>query len=167
MWFKMVPRELSWSDERDHKITNVIELNCSPEEVFSILADMKQTPFWFEEIHGGAWDSEQTHCVGAKRTVHLDMLSVRETFLSWDPGRRFAFTITEATLPLAVSIVEDYRLISQENGHTILEWDVAYHLRWYLVPLKPIVIWIFGGKGVTIVPIDFKCLSIEDNFGVL
>ena len=145
MWFKMIPRDLSWSKQAAQKITNVVDLSGSPEDVFSILADMKQTPLWFKEIEGGTWDSEATHCVGAKRTIHLDRLSVRETFLSWDLGRRFAFTITESTLPLTVSIVEDYRLIREDNGHTRLEWDVVYQLRWFMIPFKPIVVWVFGG----------------------
>ena len=144
MWFKMIPRDLSWSERAAQKIRNAVVLPCSPEEVFSILADIKQTPFWFDEIYGGTWDSENTHCVGSRRTVHLDMLSVRETFLSWEPSRRFAFTITESTIPLSVSIVEDYRLSPEDNGCTKLEWDVAYQLRWYVIPFKPIVIWIFG-----------------------
>ena len=144
MWFKMVPRDLSWSDQAAQKVTNVVVLSASPEEVFSILADIEQTPLWFEDIDGGSWYSAQTHCTGAKRTVHLNMLSVRETFLSWEPGRRFAFTITESTLPLTVSIVEDYRLIQTDNDHTRLEWDVVYQLRWFVIPFKPIVVWVFG-----------------------
>ena len=144
MWFKMVSRDLNWAAKTDRKITNTITLPASPQRVFSILADMEQTPLWFKEIEGGCWNSTQTHCVHAERTVHLDILSVREIFLAWEEGRRFAFSITESTLPLAVSIVEDYRLSPDKNGHTCLEWDVVYQLRWFVVPFNFLVVLIFG-----------------------
>ncbi len=144
MWFKMVSRDLNWANNTEQKIRNTITLPASPQKVFSILADMEQTPLWFKEIEGGTWNSAQTHCVDAERTIHLDILSVRETFLAWEEGCRFAFTITESTLPLTVSIVEDYRLSLDNNGNTCLEWDVVYQLRWFVVPFNFLVVLIFG-----------------------
>ncbi|MEX2527610.1 MAG: SRPBCC family protein [Gemmatimonadota bacterium] len=123
---------------------NEAVLDASPQEVFAIWADIHQWPLWFPEIQSGEWLSQGARGVGSRRLVHLEDLSVKETILAWDPGRRFSFCITAATRPLSHRIVEDYRLEAAEGGRSRFTWTVGFDLRWYIAPLSPIVKRKFG-----------------------
>jgi uncharacterized protein YndB with AHSA1/START domain len=136
MWFEMEQVPLDWADEAPYSFHNEAVLEASPEEVFAIWADIDQWPRWFEDIERGAWTAGgDDPGVGSERVVHLEDMSVREYILAWEPGARFAFSITAATLPLANRIVEDYRLAPAGEGRSRFEWDVSFDLRWFVRPL--------------------------------
>ncbi len=145
MWFKMTEAPLEWVDQAPRKFVNEVTIDASPEEIFEVWADIDQWPKWFADIQRGEWTSEGDPGVGSTRIVYLDDLNVKETILAWDPGERFAFCITESTLPLADKLVEDYRLTPTDDGKTRLVWTVGYELRWFVKPLSFIVVKQFGG----------------------
>lgn len=142
MWFDCVPRPLDW--QSPYLFRNEADLDATPAEVFEIFADIDEWPRWFADIRRGRWLTGAPHGVGSRREVELNLLSVREEFLAWDPARRYAFTMTGATLPLAHSIVEDYRLEALPDGRARLIWEVRHDLRWMFLPLSPIVRLVFG-----------------------
>lgn len=141
MWFDQIPRDLDW--EAPYEFRNEADLALPPGEVFAIWADIDQWPKWFADIRQGTWTSEAPYGPGSERTVVLKTLSVKERFLAWDPGQRYAFTMTASTLPLTWSIVEDYRLEPREGGSRLI-WTVKHDLRWYCRPASPIVRMVFG-----------------------
>jgi hypothetical protein len=52
-------------------------------------------------------------------------LTVYETFISWEPGRRFAFHFQAASLPLFQRFAEDYRLEALPGARTRFTYVVA------------------------------------------
>jgi hypothetical protein len=142
MWFQYIPRDVEWKSP--YTLRNEAELDASPEQVFAIWADIDQWPRWFSDILRGQWFTPPPHGVGAEREVVLKTLSVKERFLAWEPGRRYAFTMTACTLPLAWSIVEDYQLEPLPGGRSRLVWEVRFDLRWYFVPMSPVILAVFG-----------------------
>jgi hypothetical protein len=80
---------------------------------------------WFPLMQRAEWTSSATSCVGAERAVALRLLGrFHERFLAWEPGKRYAFTMTASTSPLAKQMAEDWRL-SREAGGTRIEWIVG------------------------------------------
>lgn len=142
MWFPYIPRDVDW--QAPTVLRNEAELDASPEEVFSIFADIDQWPKWFSDIRKGTWSTPAPYGPGSEREVVLKTLSVRERFLAWEPGKRYAFTMTAGTLPLARSIVEDYQLTPLPGGRARLVWEVRFDLRWYLAPVGPVIRAVFG-----------------------
>jgi uncharacterized protein YndB with AHSA1/START domain len=142
MWFACIPRDLDW--KAPYVIRNEAELDAPPERVFDVWADIDEWPKWFSDIRKGTWDTPPPHGAHSRREVVLNLLSVREQFLAWDPGRRYAFTMTACTLPLAHSIVEDYQLEALPGGRSRLVWEVRFDLRLPFVPLSPVVRFVFG-----------------------
>src|SRR5205823_552139 len=82
--------------------------------------------------------------VGSTRTVKLKTLSVKETFLVWEPGKRYSFSIDEITLPLVKSMMEDMKLEETIDGGTRFKWDVHYTPTLLMIIFHPIARGIFG-----------------------
>lgn len=120
------------------------ELDASPERVFAVFADVTTWPQWFDDMRAGAWTGPQEGGVGATRKMTLGLLAVDETILAWEPGRRFAFRIDRATLPLIRAMVEDYRLEPRPDGRSFLRWRAAYAPTTLTRALHPIVRAVFG-----------------------
>lgn len=146
MWFDMRPETLATAASAPDQLRNEVVVEASPDELFAILADIEQWPRWFAEIQKGTWDSAPPHGVGSRRTVVLDDLCVREVFLAWEPGQRFAFTMSAGTLPLANWIVEDYQIEPVDGGKARLVWIVSFELRWFVRPIGFFVRRKFGGQ---------------------
>ena len=68
-------------------------------------------------MHTAKWVSSEIECVGAEREVGLYGLgNYVERFLAWEPGQRFAFTMTESSSPLANAIAEDFKMSPVRDG---------------------------------------------------
>jgi hypothetical protein len=107
------------------RVTQSVTLPASPEAVFAELADPSRWVVWWPMLKRAAWVSSHTASVGAEREVDLGVLGrFRERMLMWEPGVRFAFTMTESTSPLAQQMAEDYRLI-RLGPATRLDWTTA------------------------------------------
>ena len=76
--------------------------------------------------------------------VKLLPLSVKERFLAWTPGERFAFTMEAITLPLVSQLMEEWRLTADGAG-TVVEWTVCYRPTLLTRALHPLVRAIFDG----------------------
>ncbi len=139
MWFELQETPLAWVDTAPNKFVNELVLDATPDEVFAIFADIDQWPKWFKDIKRGAWDEDGERGVGSRRTVYLRDINVRETILAWDPGKRFAFCVTHASLPLSRNVVEDFRLEATDDGRARLVWTVGYDVRAFVVPFAFII----------------------------
>ncbi len=107
--------------------------------VFGALAEAESWPQWFLTMRTARWTSAKTHCVGAERSVSLDLLGTfDERFIAWDDGRRMAFTVLRASSPLTRAIAEDYRVHDAPGGSTRLEWTMAIEPRGAAFVLAPL-----------------------------
>jgi hypothetical protein len=124
---KMEPMTLADLDTAPLRVVQSEVLPGTPDRVFAELADPERWLGWFPLMRKAAWTSAKTACVGAERAVGLRLLGrFEERFLAWEPGARFAFTMTASTSPLARRMAEDWRLSSTAGG-TRIEWIVAAH----------------------------------------
>jgi uncharacterized protein YndB with AHSA1/START domain len=126
MWFALEPTELDYTDRSPHRIETVATIAAPPERVFDILSDAQRMSSWFHDLVGVRWTTPAPHGVGSTREVQLEALTVKERFLSWEPGRRLSFSIYAMTLPLAHRLVEDIQLEADGAGRTRVQWRVHY-----------------------------------------
>lgn len=121
----MEPMTLAEIETAPFRITRTARFEASPSELFAQMVEPKRWLDWFPLMHRAAWISPATSGVGAEREVALRVFGhYRERMLAWDPGERFAFTMTGSTSPLVARMAEDWRMSREGNG-VRLEWTVG------------------------------------------
>jgi uncharacterized protein YndB with AHSA1/START domain len=145
---EMTKSSMEWTDRAPQSLVFEQELEASCGEVFEILADVDSWPEWFPEFRRVEWVTGGEPGVGSRRQIWMGPLRAEEEFLVWEPGERFAFTMTKISLPLAERLVEDYRLTAIGEGKCRLDWTVYFEPPWFLAPAAPLVVpamrWSFG-----------------------
>jgi uncharacterized protein YndB with AHSA1/START domain len=123
--FRLEPQPLSFTDEAPIRVRDSAFVRASPDRVFEAFADTKNWTRWFPLMHRAEWVGAETSKIGAEREVALYLLGAyRERFIAWEPGDRFAFTMTASSSPMARAIVEDFRF-SKSGGSTRIDWTLA------------------------------------------
>jgi hypothetical protein len=80
---------------------------------------------WFPGFsNNGRYLSDPPYGVGSEREVKMAGIRFRETVLAWDAPVRWAFSVTEAGLPVAQRLAEDYR-ISSHGPYSLVQWTFA------------------------------------------
>jgi uncharacterized protein YndB with AHSA1/START domain len=134
---------MTFADHSPYRFENEVLIDASPQRVFDIVANAEQQDRWFQDWVTHRWTSPEPHGVGATREVQLKVLSVKERFLVWEPGRRIAFTITAITLPLVRRMVEDMRF-EPEGDRTRLRWTAHYAPTLLMRAVHPVARLVFG-----------------------
>ncbi len=125
MLFRLEPQPLSFADSAPLRVSDSATIRATPARVFEAFADASSWTRWFPLMFRARWLGSATSGVGSEREVALHGLGAyRERFVAWEPERRFAFTMTEASTPMARAIVEDFRF-HDEGGHTRIDWVLA------------------------------------------
>lgn len=136
---KLVPRPIDWIDSAPVRIEATATSAAAPEQVFAVLADHERWTEWFPQVRKVEVTGPATG-VGARRRVTIPGAKIDEEFIVWEPGQRWSFTGTAATVRLVRSLVEDCRLTSLASGGTAINYTM------YLdppVPMRP----LFGLLG--------------------
>jgi hypothetical protein len=73
------------------------------------------------------WTSPRPFSVGTTRQAKVfgGVLKVQEHFFIWEEGRRYAFYVTEANVPLFESLAEDYIVTPEGPTRCSLTWRIA------------------------------------------
>ncbi len=145
MWFQVTPSDLSFCEGSRHRFVNVVRLPFDAGRAFDHVASSTELPRWLEDCVSCEWTSPEPYGVGSTRDVKLKMLAVKERFLAWDRGKRFAFTAVALSIPLLSRMVEDIQLRELAPGETELTWTVHYEPRLVARPVHPIARYIFRG----------------------
>ena len=132
MYFACDPVALEFVDDAPVRIDRSIELDATPAAVFELFADAATWPLWFPGIRRVEWTSPEPKGVGTTRTVVLDVGTVYERFLAWQPGTHFAFRFVGHNRPFFRFLIEDYRLHDLGSGRARLDYTMAYAPRWPL-----------------------------------
>lgn len=143
-FFELVHAELGYAKDAPHCIDNQTLIEASPERVFEVLSGSDWGD-WFVDFKRVDWTSPEPYGQGSTRTVTLKILSVKERFLAWEPGRRFSFSIDAISVPLVKAMMEDMQLEPVEGGRaTRFRWRVYYTPSPLMVAFHPIARKIFG-----------------------
>lgn len=82
---------------------------------------------WCRPIKG-RWTSDRPFGVGTTRRMKVlgGAITVREHFFVWEEGRRKAFYVTSANLPLFRRLAEDYVVEPDGDDACRFTWTIAY-----------------------------------------
>ncbi|WP_405491286.1 SRPBCC family protein [Nocardia sp. NBC_00511] len=97
---------------------------ASAERTFEVLATGEGQREWAQGYRATTWHSPPPFGPGAIRDIHLRWITVRERFLAWEPGRRFAFSSDAMSIGLAHRMIEDIAFEPLDAGHCALTWQV-------------------------------------------
>jgi uncharacterized protein YndB with AHSA1/START domain len=130
VWFECAHSQLDFFDVAPFRVVTEVILSSPPHVVFDTFADDAAWPRWFTEVRVQRWLGAETHGVGARREVTFSSFGVavpvRERFLAWQPGKRFAFSMDAIGLPVLHAAGEDYRLEALGRDRTRLRWLFCY-----------------------------------------
>jgi hypothetical protein len=129
MRFPGRPVDASFFDTAPMRFKNVVELDASPAEVFSIFEDGESWPHWFRAIRKVKWTSDRPYRVGTTRTAWLWTVTLDEHFFRWEQNRRCSFYASAQSMPLAHALAEDYLLEEVAPGKTRFTYSVALEPR--------------------------------------
>ena len=121
----LTPRDTDFVDSASTRIVTRVEVEASPDEVWQVIANSERWPEWFPATKACRTTSPQVEAIGATRWIHFDLFKVNERFVAWDRPRRWAFTILDANVPGAVSVVEQALTERAEGGKTALTYVYA------------------------------------------
>lgn len=115
---------LDWIDRAPVRVTRTRRIAVTADRVWDALADHERWPEWFTTITSvevlGSGEG-----IGGRRRVRIRSLAVEEEFLAWEPGRRFAFTVTHASVGGIRSMVEDLQLTPAGDTATTVSYTQA------------------------------------------
>lgn len=144
MWFDVEAVPLSFTESSPYVIENTVGIDASAARVFQILSTGEAQTTWFQDFVACRWKTLEPHGVGAEREIELKLLTVKERFLAWEPGKRLTFHIYGITLPLVTAMVEDMRIEPTTDRTSRLTWRVHYRPSLLMRVVHPIARMIFG-----------------------
>ena len=139
---KMVEVGIDFARTAPFVIVHEAVLPASPAVVFDTLADPTPWPRWLSSV--AKVEYRTPFGPGAVRDVTTRGIGViREHFIAWDRGERFAFSVSSSTSPLLTSFYEDYLLKPVDGGQTRLIWTVACDQRPWAFFAGPALMTVF------------------------
>ena len=118
--------EDAWIDSAPVRLVNTVDVDATPDQIWTALEDASAWPRWATVITEVAWTSPQPFGVGTTRTVTMRGGMVGdEEFISWDPHRRMSFRFNEASMDGVRAFAERYTLEPLPGGGTRLVWVMA------------------------------------------
>jgi Polyketide cyclase / dehydrase and lipid transport len=116
----------SWIDTAPVRLVNTIDIEATPEHIWSALEDAAAWPRWATVITHVEWTSPQPFGIGTTRTVTMrGGLIGYEEFISWEPYTRLGFRFNEATTSGVRAFAERYTLERMPDGKTRVVWVMA------------------------------------------
>jgi hypothetical protein len=132
---KLRPSELDDIAEMKQHLHLECDVSAHSNRLFEILATGENQHQWASGYQKTVWHSE-ARGVGSVRDIYLDSFTVRERFLVWQPGHRFAFSSEAMSPRVAREMIEDIAMIPLSESTTHLVWDVHVTLCRLLAPIS-------------------------------
>jgi deazaflavin-dependent oxidoreductase (nitroreductase family) len=130
-----------------HVFTRIVA--ASRDAVFAAIADPTGWHGWFPGVRSARYSSPPPYGVGTIREADVSGTRWVEEMIAWEPGRRWAYAVTDASTPLASAQVEvfdcDDVLDAAGNAsaaRTRVTWTLAIEprlLQKIAAPIAPIV----------------------------
>jgi len=144
MWFAVEAQPLRYTQTSPRVLENVVTIDAAPERVFEVFATAENQRDWFQDFVACRWTTPEPHGVGSEREIELKILTVKERFLAWEPGKRLTFALYASSLPLVDGMVEDMLFEPMGAGKTRFTWRVHYTPKLFIRPFHPILRVVFG-----------------------
>lgn len=127
-----------------HRYTTTVDLDCTPDALFDVLADADAWPVWASPIESVEWTSPLPPEAGTTRTVHMvGGIELTERFTAWEHGHHLQFVLTSLPRSGVDGFGEDYRVTDLGDGRCRLRWTMA------LVPTPGVASAVVGLTGWT------------------
>ncbi len=140
----MTPGGLDFVDRAPLRVVTEVSLRQPPQQVWDVLVDNERWPEWFSACAAARTTSDVATGVGSTRWVHVDIFEANERFIVWEEPEQWGFTLLDANLPLADTVVELARLTPDGAG-TRLTYTFAVAPKPWFRPLTPIFRRQFSG----------------------
>jgi hypothetical protein len=109
--------------------------------VFAELAEPTTWPSWFPGVRSARYHGAPPFGVGTIREADVSGTRWVEEMIAWDEGRRWAYTVLEASTPLAHAQVESFE-VEDAPGGTQVRWTLAIEPRLVqrlAAPIAPLI----------------------------
>lgn len=124
MWFEMRREDMGFAGRAPAVRTVEARLAVPRAEVFRAFTDAASWPAWFPGVRAASYGGPAPHGVGTIRQAHVGMTRWVEEIVAWDDGRRWAWTVLRATVPLAAAQIEAFEFADDGDG-TCIRWTLA------------------------------------------
>lgn len=104
-----------WIDSAPVRVSETIDIDATPAEVWRHIADHVSWPEWFESLDRVDITGMPTG-VGGQRRVTVRRMPIDEIFTAWDENEHFAFAVVGTKLPFLSTIAESVRIEPTETG---------------------------------------------------
>jgi uncharacterized protein YndB with AHSA1/START domain len=138
MRFSLRPEDLGFVARAPVVVRAEVTVPAAPTAVWPAFADAPTWVEWFAGMTDARWTSPPPHAVGSTRSVQVMGLAADETILAFDPGKRFAFRVDAANLPVLTALVEEVTL-EPDGAGTRVVYRQALALRPWLRFLAPLL----------------------------
>jgi hypothetical protein len=116
---------------------------ASTAETFRSFEDAASWPVWLDPVESVRWTSPPPFGVGTTRDVRVRGGTLSERFFAWEDGRRIAFHVTDASVPVFGAIAEDYELVPTGEAECVLVWRYGFECRGVFRVVQPLVAMAF------------------------
>lgn len=138
MRFSLRTEDLGFVERAPLVVRAEVTVPAPPEAVWPALGDAPAWMEWFTGMDDARWTSPPPHAAGSTRSVRVMGLAADETILAFDPGKRFAFRVDAANVPVLGALVEEVTLAPAGTGTRVV-YRQALELRPWLRWLAPLL----------------------------
>jgi len=138
MRFPLRSEDLAFAERAPVVVRAEVSVPASPAAVWPAFADAAAWLGWFTGMQDAHYTSPAPYGVGSTRSVRVMGLEADETILAFDPGKRFAFRVDSANLPMLRALVEVVTL-EPDGANTRIVYRQALEPRPWLRPLMPLL----------------------------
>jgi|GEM_PF-1009526 len=136
MSFKLRPADATFAAAARKQFTYDFTIAAPASAVFDTISQPERLDRWIPDLRAARWLTTAPHGVGSTREITLPLITIEERVLVWEPGQRFVFHISRATIPMLRRMVEDFRLTTQADGGTRVQWTIAYQATALFAPFE-------------------------------
>lgn len=137
---KLEAHQPEWLSQAPMLIEVVREgLPVDADVFWKTVADNESWPKWFPGFKECSWKSAPPHGVGSVRSLRQDAFRVEEKITAWEPGKRWAMTVTNINVGVISAMAEDLVLTETKYGLDV-RWLLGAELAWWSKALRPILV---------------------------
>lgn len=138
-WFNLDPIDETFFVGAPARYVDVMDIPRPADRVWAELASDDPLD-WCRVISDITWTSPRPFGVGTTRTANVvkGALVINERFFVWEEGRRMAFGVEEASLPVFRRFGEDYLLEPTSDTSCRFTWTLAAEPRPAARPGAPV-----------------------------